>query len=85
MGAGQIIAYIVIPLAIFFLSAAAAGITALVKGVTYMSRSQAAQESTAATNHAISTKLDKYIEQTDHKFTDHDVRLSILEDRKRRQ
>lgn len=74
-----IVGIIVIPLLIFLLSAAAGGITALIKFTSYMQKSQAAQESTAATNKEISEKLDKYIDKTDRTIIDFSTRIAVLE------
>lgn len=74
-----IVGIIVVPLMIFLLTAAAGGITALIKFTTYMQKSQAAQESTASTNREISEKLDKYIDKNDRTIIDFSTRIAVLE------
>lgn len=79
MSIGEIIGLVIVPLAIFLLTAAGGGIVALVKLTSYFASSKAAQESTATSNAEISRKLDAYCGETDAKLTDHGERISVLE------
>jgi hypothetical protein len=73
------VGYVVVPLVIFLLGAIGAGVAGLVKLTGYMTRSQAAQESTAKTNQEISTKLDAFVLQTNGSVQDLERRVSIVE------
>lgn len=77
MTSSQIIAFIVIPLIVFLFSAAGGGIAALVKFVSYMSKSQVAQEETAKTNAEISKDLKHYMAQTDGTLLNHTTKLAV--------
>jgi hypothetical protein len=79
MSTGDVVGYVVVPLAIFLLGATGAGIAGLVKFVGYMARSQSAQESTAVSNLEISKKLDSFIFQTNGSVGDLERRVSIVE------
>lgn len=81
MTAGQIIAYVVVPMAIFMLGAAGAGIVALVRFTVYLTKSREAQESTAKTNQKISDDLASFIGHTNERLNNHGERIVVLEDR----
>lgn len=79
MDGNALIAYVVVPLVIAFVGGAAAAITALVRFVSYMARSQVAQEKTAESNEEISKKLDKFIDHTTEVLSSYGERFAILE------
>lgn len=79
MSIGEITGLIIVPLAIFLLTAAGSGIIALIKLTSYFASSKAAQESTAKTNAEISNKLDTYCGITDSKLNEYGERISVLE------
>lgn len=83
MTAGDVVAYVIVPLGLFVLGAIATGITLLVKGSTYLARSAAAQESTAASNDEINTTLKAYMTRNDERVNDHERRIYVLEDVRR--
>jgi hypothetical protein len=72
------IAWIGIPLFIFFCGAAFAGIKGAIRFAQYMVRSEEAQDSTASTNIEIRDKLNTFIEKTDRKLGIHDQELAVL-------
>jgi hypothetical protein len=79
MSTGDIVGFVVVPLAIFLLTAAASGVVALVKLTSYFTASKAAQESTAISNDKIVKRLDVYCGQTDQKLNEYGERISVLE------
>lgn len=79
MSGWSIVAFIVIPLAIFLLTAAASGVVALIKLTSYFSKSREAQESTAESNQQIVKRLDVFIERTDDRLSNHGERIRVLE------
>lgn len=87
----EIVALIIVPLAIFLLGAAGAGIVALVRFTAYMTTSREAQESTAKTNQKISDDLSRFVGQVNDRFDRQDTRINnhgerivLLEDFKKR-
>lgn len=91
MTTGQLIAWIILPLAIFLLTSAGTGILMLVKVTVYLTKSREAQESTAKTNQQISNDLSKFVGQVNSRFdeqdkriNDHGERIVVLEDFKKR-
>jgi hypothetical protein len=76
----QIIAWIVLPLAIFVIGGTISGITLMIKGSAYMARSQLAQENTAESNADIAKNLQKYMDKTDATLGQHTTEIAVLKE-----
>jgi hypothetical protein len=81
MSTGNLIAYVVIPLTIFFLSALGGGVLLLIKAVNYFTKSREAQESTAKTVAEIAEQLRTFITSAGERLNNHGERIAVLEDR----
>jgi hypothetical protein len=76
----QIIAWIVIPLAIFVIGGTISGITLMIKGSAYMARSQMAQENTANSNQSIADNLQKYMTANDQRVQQNSTDIAVLKE-----
>lgn len=81
MSTGEIVAYVIVPLALFILTSMGGGVMGVIKLTNYLTRSQSAQESTAKSNREISDNLKQFIGETNQRLNDHGERISVLEDR----
>lgn len=76
----QLIAWIVIPLAIFVIGGTVSGITLMIKGSAYMARSQMAQENTANSNQSIADNLQKYITANDERVQRNTTDIAVIKE-----
>lgn len=74
----EIVAWVIIPLTLFILAAAGTGLTLLVKGVTYMARSDENQKRTADSNDRIESQLTTYIDQNDKRLGLIELDIAVL-------
>lgn len=81
MTSGEIIGYVVVPLAIFLFGAIGTGIVLIIKFAVWLTKSREAQEGTAKSTEKIADQLVQFIGSTNFRLNEHGERISVLEDR----
>lgn len=79
MNGGQIVAYVIVPLAVFFLTAIGTGVVGIIKVTVYFAHTREAQEATARSTQAMAADLKGFIGETNSRLNDHGERISVLE------
>lgn len=79
MSTSAIIGYVVVPISVFLLTCAAAGIRGAIRFAQHMTRTEAAQSETAKTNQQIADRLGEFMTVTNDKLNDHSERLTVVE------
>lgn len=73
------IGLIAIPVSIFLIGAIIAAIRGAIRFAQYMVRSEEAQIRTADSMQNISERLEKFMDETEHRLNEHSERLAVVE------